>query len=211
MILLVGGEKGGTGKSTIATNIAVVLAAQGVDVVLVDADKQATAARWKERRDATGEELPRVHCIQRNGSLFETLQDLAGRYDEVIVDAGGQDSKELRTAMAIANKFYIPLRPSQPDIETSVHVDELVDQAKAFNPSLDALALISMAPTHHAVNEANEAEELLNELPSLKLSGVMVRHRKVYRDAMAEGRGVIEMRNPKATASINALVKEIYG
>ena len=54
MIVLIGGEKGGTGKSTIATNLAAYLANRSDDVVLLDADSQATAKRWVERRNNSG-------------------------------------------------------------------------------------------------------------------------------------------------------------
>jgi chromosome partitioning protein len=52
--------------------------------------------------------------------------------------------------------------------------------------------------------------ELLSELHELVLSKAIVRERKVYRDAIAEGRGILEMDNEKATAEVEALGKEIY-
>lgn len=50
MIILVGSEKGGVGKSTIATNVVTYLALQGKDVMLVDADKQGTSSNWSQDR-----------------------------------------------------------------------------------------------------------------------------------------------------------------
>jgi len=210
MIVLIGGEKGGTGKSTIATNLAVALAMKGRDVCLVDTDRQATSARWSERR-AQHQDLSTVHCVQKDGSLFEAAVDLAKRYEEVIIDAGGRDSREMRTAMVAADKMYIPLRPSQPDLETSVHLDELVAQAQDINPRLRAWALLSMACTHPSVHEADDAAELLGGLQCLQLSEVIVRTRKVFRDAIAEGKGVLEFENAKASATIHLLFEEIYG
>jgi chromosome partitioning protein len=74
MILLVAAEKGGVGKSTIASNLAVYLAHGGVDVVLLDTDGQATAARFVERRDEAGI-TPAVPCVQRTGEVASTLRD----------------------------------------------------------------------------------------------------------------------------------------
>ncbi|WP_407510657.1 division plane positioning ATPase MipZ [Ralstonia sp. GP101] len=91
MIVLVAAEKGGTGKSTIASNIAVHLVRQNVDVVLVDTDGQATCARFSERRDEAGIG-PAVPCIQRTGDVAATLRDLSRRYQVIVVDAGGRDS-----------------------------------------------------------------------------------------------------------------------
>jgi chromosome partitioning protein len=208
MIVLLGGEKGGTGKSTLATNLAVWLARQGRDVILVDTDRQRTASHWVDRRNASG--LVTVHCAEKHGNVFYAVRDLAKRYDEVIVDAGGRDSEELRTALVAAQLVYVPLKASQPDLETSLHMNELIQLARGMNPGLKARALLSMAPTNPVINEATEAGELLAELPELVPSGVIVRERKVYRDAIAEGRGVMEMDNAKAIAEIEALAREIY-
>jgi chromosome partitioning protein len=209
MIVLFGGEKGGTGKSTLATNLAVWLVRHGRDVILVDTDQQRTASHWVDRRNALNG-LGTVHCAERRGNVFHALRDLAKRYDEVIVDAGGRDSEELRTAMVGAHHLYMPLKASQPDLETSLHMDELVKLALGMNQDLQARAIISMAPTNPAINEAQEAMELLAELHEFTLSGAIVRERKVYRDAIAEGRGVMEMGNEKAIAEVETLAKEIY-
>lgn len=210
MIVLFGGEKGGTGKSTLTTNIAVWLARQGRDTIIVDTDRQMTASNWVDRRNAVGS-LAKVHCAEKHGNVFHSLRDLAGRYDEVIVDAGGRDSEELRTALVASNIVYVPLKASQPDLETSVHMNELVTLARGMNPSLDARLIIAMAPTNPAINEAEQARELLQELPVFSLSNAIIRERKIYRDAISDGRGVVEMDNQKAISEIEALAKEIYG
>jgi len=209
MILLLGGEKGGTGKSTVATNLAVWLAHQGRDVILVDTDRQGTSSRFVDRRNAL-DGLPKIHCAEKYGNVFDTAKDLASRYEEVIIDAGGRDSEELRTALVAAQVIYVPLKASQPDLETSVHMNELVKLARGMNQVLESRLVISMGPTHPAVHEDQDAKELLSELPEFEMSPVVVRDRKVYRDAMVEGKGVIEMNNEKATDEIGSLAKEIY-
>lgn len=210
MVVLIGGEKGGTGKSTIATNLAAYLADRNDDVVLLDADAQATASRWVERRNNSHPELPKVHCVQKTGDIFETIRELSTRYQQVIIDAGGRDSEELRSAMVAAQKLYTPLKASQPDLETTMNINQLVRLACGLNPSLKAYAVISMAPTHPAITETQEAFELLMELPEIKLSRVFIRERKIFRDAMVEGKGVIECKNRKAKAEIELLAGEIY-
>lgn len=209
MILLLGGEKGGTGKSTLATNLAVWLANRDKDVILIDTDRQRTSSHFVDRRNERGD-LPRIHCAEKYGNVFDTVKDLAERYEHVLVDAGGRDSEELRTAMVAAHRLYVPLKASQPDLETSVHMNELVKLARGLNPRLDANLVISMGATHPAVHEDQEAAELLEELPEFCLSQVVIRERKVYRDAMAEGKGVVEMDNEKAAVEINRLASEIF-
>lgn len=210
MIILLGGEKGGTGKSTIATNLAAWLARQGADVLLVDADRQRTASRWADRR-AELEGVPEVHAVQKHGNVFHALKDLEKRYETVVVDAGGRDSEELRTALVACHRLYCPLRPSQADLETSVHMSELVKLAGGMNPALKPYVMLSMAPTHAAVTETDEAREVLVDLPGFRQSEAVIRERKIYRDAMAAGLGVMEMDNLKAQAEIERLVREIFG
>ncbi|MFZ4702669.1 MAG: division plane positioning ATPase MipZ [Candidatus Methylumidiphilus sp.] len=210
MIVLFGGEKGGTGKSTLATNLAVWLAKQGRDTIIIDTDRQMTASNWVDRRNSN-ETLVKVHCAEKHGNVFHAVRDISKRYDEIIIDAGGRDSEELRTALVAAHIVYVPLRASQPDLETSVHMNELVTLARGMNPTLDARLIISMAPTNPVINEAKQAQELLRELPVFNLSDTIIRERKVYRDAISDGLGVVEMDNPKAIAEIEALANEIYG
>ena len=123
MILLIGSQKGGCGKSTTAASICAELAAQGKDVVLVDADRQSTAANWAADRQGN-EALPIVHCIQKYDNIRQTLLDLDKRYGFVVVDAAGRDSRELRTGMTAANVLLVPFRPSQPDLDTLPYMQE---------------------------------------------------------------------------------------
>ena len=72
MIVLIGSQKGGCGKSTTAVNICALLAKNRHDVVLVDADRQCTAANWAMDR-ADNKELPTVHCVQKYENTRDTL------------------------------------------------------------------------------------------------------------------------------------------
>lgn len=209
MILLIAAEKGGVGKSTIATNLAVHLAHGGVDVVLLDTDGQATAARFVERRDEAGI-TPAVPCVQRTGDVASTLRDLANRYQVVVVDAGGRDSREMRSAMAVANLLLVPTKASQADLETFSKVNELIGLARGLNPELKAVALLSIAPTNPVICEVEDARELLIEFDQLELADTIIRDRKVYRDALLVGKGVIELDNSRARAEIQLLAQEFF-
>lgn len=210
MILLIGGEKGGTGKSTIATNLACYIAEKKKDVMLLDCDPQCTSSRWVNRRSKNHPSLPSIHCTQKTDDIYDAAVDLSKRYEHVIIDAGGRDSEELRTAMAAAHLMYIPLKASQPDIETSKHMSQLVKMAKAINRGLQARLIISMASSNPIISEDREAISLLSEIPNLGISGVTIRERKIYRDAMIEGKGVLECSNYKAKNEIKLLGQEIY-
>ena len=208
MILLIGAEKGGCGKSTLATNLAVYLATQGGDVVLVDTDTQPTSANFIERRNAAGL-LPAVHCVQRTGDVSAALRDLDKRYQIVVVDAGGRDSKELRSACAVANLLLTPVQASQPDLETLPKVNELVSLARGFNPTLRAHAVLWRAPTNPAIREVADARELFADFDQLLLAHTVIRERKSYRDALLAGQGVVEI-DGKGRAEIQLLAQEFF-
>lgn len=208
MIILIGSQKGGCGKSTTAVNISAELAGREHDVVLVDADRQCTAANWAMDR-VENPALAKVHCVQKYENIRDTLLDLDQRYEYVIVDAAGRDSRELRTGMTAAHILVVPFRPSQPDLDTLPNMQEIIIQAKDLNPGLKVYGLITMAPTNPIIHEEADARECLNDYPEIKLLSTMIRDRKVYRDAMSDGLGVVEMDNPKAKMEIKKLVEEI--
>lgn len=209
MLYVIGGQKGGTGKSTLATNLAVALTLRHRQVLLVDTDRQQTASHWSDVRQSD-ESLPAITCVQKTGKLFHVLRDLETRYEDVIVDAGGFDSVELRTALAAADCLYSPVRASQSDLWTLEAMSELVGQARELNDELRAYLVLSMAPTNPAVRETEQARALLAEYPAFTVCSSALRDRKAFRDAVFRGRGVLELADPKALAEIAAFTEETF-
>lgn len=145
MILVLGGEKGGSGKSCIAQNLAVWLQRKGNDVLLLDADPQGTSVDWARER----EQNPNLQDLQvesAHGDIRKTLLDRAKRYEAIVVDAGGADSVALRSALTVATHALLPFRPKRRDLKTLAHVEELITLAKSVNPELVARAIVTQAP-----------------------------------------------------------------
>lgn len=211
LILVFGGQKGGIGKSTQATNFAVEFANQGADVLLIDTDPQKTTVNWFDRRS----ELDilskgKINAISKEGNVRETIKDSSIRYDVVIIDAAGRDSKSLRTAMTLCDKVICPIRPSQADLETIPYVADLIDSVKDINENIKAYCLISMAPTHPFNEESSSATELLNNYTEhFNLLKSYIKDRKVYRDALLDGYGIIEMDNEKAKNEFKKVFNEV--
>lgn len=211
-ILLIGGEKGGTGKTTLAVNLAALRALAGRDVLLIDTDIQASASYWAQSRDEAGTQ-PRVACIQKFGKGLQTeVRDLARRYQDLIIDAGGRDSLELRAALVAAERVYIPIQPSQFDIWTLGRMDDLVKTAQGFNPELRAWVVISRASTNPSVSEVAEARSLLADFEHLSLSPAVIRDRIAYRKAARDGLSVEELKpgDSKAAEELRALFREVF-
>lgn len=210
MIVMIGGIKGGTGKSTIATNLAAYLAHQGADVLLLDVDPQASAYKWAMRRQENHADAPKVNTAQASGRVFDVVRDVAKRYEHIVIDSGGHASDAMKSAMLSVQKLYVPLRPSQADLETMGEMVAMVADVQALNSALQAFSLVSLASTNPAVFEAQEAREALQDVPGIALSEHVIRDRKVYRDAFFEGVGVIEMTHNKATPEVQLLAQEIF-
>lgn len=208
MIIVVGSEKGGPGKSTIVTNLSVELARQGKDVVIVDADKQRSAARWHADRVDAGH-APAIAAVEKLGNIYSTLRDLDARYDVVVVDVAGQDSQEMRTAMIAAHQMLVVVRPSQLDLDTLPHMSELIETALDMNPELRVRGLMTQAPTNVNGTERTDAGEYLADYPLIVPLETVVYERKAYRDVIGEGLSVVEWTNPKARAEIQELAGEV--
>jgi chromosome partitioning protein len=215
-IILIGGEKGGVGKSTIATNLGVELAQRGAEVIIVDTDPQKTSVNWIDRRnDLISSGIPniiKISGVSKCGNIKDIIQDFVYKYDIVLIDGAGRDSQALRTGLTVADKFLCPIKASQADLETLPHICEVIGAAKDFNSYLRTMTVISCAPTNPQINEIKEAKNLLRDFSEyLSLMNNFIRERKVYRDAMLEGRGVVEMNNEKAKKEFKNFVDEVLG
>jgi len=212
MIVLIGGEKGGTGKTTLATNLAALRALAGRDVLLIDTDPQGSASYWAGSREEAGTQ-PRVACIQKFGKgLQGEVQDLAHRYQDIVIDAGGRDSVELRSALVVAHKAYIPVQASQFDIWTLGRMNELVVTAQGFNTDLKAWVVINRGSTNPSVTESEEAGQILVDFDNLALSEGIIRDRIAYRKAARDGLSIVEMKitDPKASHEMNTFYSEVF-
>ncbi|TKB06460.1 AAA family ATPase [Desulforhopalus sp. IMCC35007] len=212
-IVLVGGEKGGTGKTTLATNMAALLALEGKDVLLIDTDRQGTASFWAAVREEAEVE-PRIASVQKFGKgLAGQVQDLANRYDEVIIDAGGRDSMELRYALGVCDRAYVPVQPFQFDIWTIRQMDELVSMAKGFNPKLQASIVLNRVSTNPVVREDKETREFFagEGFEHLSIMEPILHERISFRKSARDGLSVTEWKqDKKASAEMNQFFREIY-
>ncbi|HGM6668238.1 AAA family ATPase [Serratia marcescens] len=212
MITVVGGNKGGSSKTTTATNLAVALAmVHGKDVVLVDSDIQRSASRWHAEREASGL-APAITLIEKTGNISQTLRSLADKYDHVIVDVAGRNSRELITACTVADMLIAPHQCSQLDLDTMFELQQQLISIRDLNPELKAYAYQSIATTNPVLegNERNEFLEYVAEFDQLTPLTAKSCYRKIYRDVMSEGKSVMETDNAKARDEVMALINEVF-
>jgi chromosome partitioning protein len=212
MITIVGCNKGGAGKTTTAINVAIALALKGKDVCLVDADPQRSAARWHGLREENHLELT-ITLLERRDNLSMTLLNLSEKFEHVIVDVAGRNSRELITGAMAADIIIAPHQCSQLDLDTLSELDEQVTRVRDHNPDLDVRIYHSLASTNPQVKQRERSEFLgfVNEFQSFKALDSIGFYRKHYRDVMAEGRAVIEDSATTAALEIAKLIQEVYG
>lgn len=210
MIIVIGGIKGGIGKTTIAINLAVMLSQNGQDVLLIDADDQSSSTAitaWREEtyKNGAGYALARL----TGKTLATQVQRHAEKYDHVVIDVGGRDTSSQRGALVVADIYMVPFPPKSLDVDTLDQVETLVNLAKAVNPDLRAVSFLNKAYPRNRDNDA--AADLLRDSAEIDYLDTRICDRKAVSDAISEGRGVIEYRprNPKAIAEITALYEAV--
>jgi chromosome partitioning protein len=163
--IVIGGEKGGTGKTTIASNLALMSVIQGYDTLIIDADKQRSLSKWTQRRNET-KKNPHVPCVHLGGKTMNTeIENLSGRYEVVIIDAGGRDSVELRASITspCVSAFYSPLEASTFDLDTLDSLNQIVEIAQTYNQALKAHIIFNKCSTHHRSKVTNEAYNFIQK------------------------------------------------
>jgi chromosome partitioning protein len=143
VIVLVGSEKGGVGKSMIAAHAAVRLSMTGKPTFLADADPQQTSLRWAIARKKNRPDSPTVESASLVGDLRPEIAKIAKDYGHIVIDCGGSDSTALRSGMLLAHRMIIPSRVARRDIETLQHVSQLVAQANAERIKKNMTEMIS--------------------------------------------------------------------
>lgn len=210
MIILVGGEKGGSGKSCLAQNIAVYLTQeQQSSVLMVDCDPQRTTSDWIQERNANPK-LNHINCVQLYGKIRNDLLSLQNHYDYIIVDCGGQDNLALRAAMSVAAHVLIPLRPKRRDLKTVVHMEDIVSTCQMVNPKMNAAFVITQCPAlPNMANRIIEAKEVCRSFDMSVLDAITY-SRNIYDDSEEQGLSVME-NDPKGKAAneIRNIVQEM--
>jgi len=210
MITVLGGIKGGSGKTTLSTNICVIQAFLGKKVLLVDADEQQSASDWSEHRESLDIETPWTTIPLFGSSVRSQILKMKDHYDEIIIDVGGRDTTSQRAALTIADILIAPFQPRSLDVWTIGKLSRLIDEVSTINPNLKTYAVINRADSQGQDN--NEAIEIINETGNIICLREIVCQRKAFANASAEGKGVIEMtpKDKKAVEEITDLINKIF-
>jgi chromosome partitioning protein len=204
-IITVGNTKGGVGKSTLATNLAVEASIDGKRVLLVDADIQQSSEGFlveRERDDISG-------ITKLTPNLHKILKEPDYNFDLIIIDAGGRDSYLFRSAIAAADFLLIPTTPSQFDIWSTKDTIEMLEDVRIGNPELVARMVLNLTIPNTVIS--HDARKALVDFEEVcPLAETTLHNRVAYKYSVVVGQGVSEYEpNGKAAQEIQDLYKEI--
>ena len=202
-IFTIANRKGGAGKTTIATNLAVALSRKG-NILLVDTDDQLSAFNWNEYR------TEKLHSIAIFNNLADAIQMHFDNFDFILIDMAGRDSELFREALLISDALIVPTQPSILDLEILPYVADKVFIAQEINSELKSYVVINRASSNYKNIEAIEAKKYIDGYPIFKLLDTVIHDRKAFRDAMLDGKSVLEMSDSKASDEINNCLSEIF-
>jgi chromosome partitioning protein len=212
MILVVGGTKGGSGKTLIAINLAILRAAEGRDVLLIDADEQGSAMDFTRQRQQRMKDGPGYTAIQtREADVAVQVRQMAPKYGDIIIDVGGRDTASQRAALAVAETLLIPFSPTSVDLWTADTVVALLKDAHPFNPGIRAYAVLNKSFPRGSDNI--EAGAILREYPNhWTYLDTPIGSRKAFSNAFGGGYAVTEQlpKDPKAIKEITRLYRHIF-
>lgn len=211
MIFTVGGIKGGSGKSTIATNLTIWLVKQGFDVLLVDADEQGTATkftRWRESNTDGNSGYTATTLI--GDTVRQQVTKFKPKFDHIVIDTGGRDTTSQRAALLVSDVLLVPFNPRSFDLWTISDIEHLVKEVRSLRTShLYAFSILNRADPKGADNR--ESAELLSESEVIEYVGPPIVSRKSFSNAASVGLGVIEWEplDQKAISEVDLLFKTI--
>lgn len=204
-VLAIANQKGGVGKTTIATNLAVEAATAGHRTLLVDTDPQSSSMLFSAAR---GEREPVFQTVQMTQAIIHRdVPAMAQDYDFVVLDAGGRDSATFRSALVAADRVVVPVTPSAYDVWASEDVFKMLDEISITRENLRWSVLFNLV-----IPRTNVAKEALDAVAEYKVTVMDCRlfSRVAWKQAAGEGKGVREWEaNGQAGRELMALYREL--
>lgn len=204
-VVALAAQKGGVGKTTLATNLARSFQRAGRRVLLVDCDEQRTATDWSMSA-GEGEEVPTV-TQQQNPTLDRTLPELGEGFDRVVIDGAAHAKGMIVSAAKVADLVLIPVQPSAADVWSAEETVEIVRARQEVTGGQPRGGLV----VSRAITGTNLAEGVTGALEGFSLPVLEgTRQRVAYAEALGTGRGVQDLSpSSKAAAEIDRLTADV--
>lgn len=178
--ILIANPKGGSGKTTLATNIAGHLASRGQRVAILDLDRQKSATQWLANRAG---HLPAIGLLQSDGENAPA--------DWLVIDSpAGLHGKNLDHALKLVHRVIVPIAPSVFDIQASREFLEALHHEKTVRKGRIFVGVVGMRMDPRT-RAALTLEQFLKgvDLPIL----AYLREAQIYVNAAFEGKTLFDL------------------
>ena len=191
-------EKGGSGKTTIATNLATAFHLDGAETLLVDADPQGTARDWGAASDA---DTPVVAGVDRP-SLDEDVPRLGSRFDLVVIDGAPRLHEVLVSAVQASDLVLVPVRPSAADIWSA---ETIIEACRAYGVPARFVVSAQIVGTALAGSVQGALESFDVHVLDARLS-----QRVAFTEALGAGQSVLQYKpKGKAAGEVRAFYDDV--
>ena len=209
MITVIGSLKGGSGKSTTSFNLAVWLLTQDFTTAIFDLDPQQTLTDTAECR-AEDDLQPAMEVFNPRTRIKDRLLVADKNYTEVLVDIGNSNMNAAKLAYTVADRFIVPVLPSQSDVWSLQRFLKILDSVDT-KPGMEIVVFVNRGDTHHAVMETRETLAVLKQLPGVTVVPRLLSQRLGFRRSFSEGMGIFELEpRSKAAAEFLFFARELY-
>lgn len=204
-IIAIINEKGGGGKSTVATNLATYWHRQGKHVVLIDADPQGTARDWRAA-SPDGADLPQVFAVDKHQMLGDLLKSIVAA-DYVVIDAPAKAEGMSAAVVRVAHLALLVVQPSGADIWASAAAVKMIQARRAAGGEIDAAFLVNRTIGNTKLSKLMKDGSWNGyELDQLTAT---IGNRVAFAQALTDGLSVFDLQDAAAKSEIIEISKEL--
>lgn len=213
MIIGITATKGGSGKTTIAVNLAVGLTQKGYDVCIVDADEgQISCKHWVECRDDDRSHIAVVQVPEKK--FIRDIKELSKRYDIVLIDGRPTQNDHNDRITMVSDIVIVPVKYGLYEFRAFENYLDIYDNVKDAKEGLGGKLSGFVLLNDIGVRQTSERDmrsaikETIGDSEITLLNSILY-HRKIYADSPADGLGVLETKDKKAIQEVKNLVGEL--
>lgn len=191
-------RKGGAGKTTVATHLALAAHLRGLKTLVADIDPQRSASEVFKARQGPGPEW-----VETTGPKLFTLQmaSVRGGLDAMVIDTAAGAEEDVASAIVLSDLSLLVLRPTFLDLAAAIQTVDVVRRLRK-----PALILVNQAPPPRGGVEPPTVKRALRALAVMRLPvvPVILRSRAIYQSVLETGRSAEEADDRAAAQEIAA-------